>query len=188
MQALDAVWSEYATFGSPWLDAIWRRKAVEMLDRLFAEWPSDSEATVAAEVDLHWSAGDVDWVGRADRIERTTDGAIRVVDYKTSRSIMPQYKAARSLQLAFYALAVADDPRFGGDVGSAELWYPATPQKGFRRELEMTALEDLRAELTDIARSILDERWEPTPGDACERCSVRIVCPEWPEGREAFTS
>ena len=188
MQALDAVWSEHAAFGSPWLDALWRRKAEEMLDRLFAEWPADSEATISAEVELHWSAGDLDWVGRADRIENTADGSIRVVDYKTSRSIMPQYKAARSLQLAFYALAVADDPRFDGEVGSAELWYPATSQKGFRRHLDMTALGDLRTELTDIARSILDERWDPTPGDACERCSVRIVCPEWPEGREAFTS
>ncbi|MEX2423771.1 MAG: ATP-dependent DNA helicase [Acidimicrobiia bacterium] len=188
MGALDAVWSEHAAFGSPWLDAIWRRKAEEMLERLFAEWPSDSAATIAAEVDLRWSTGDVDWVGRADRIERTTDGAIRVVDYKTSRSIIPKYKAARSLQLAFYALAVADDPRFEGTVGSAELWYPATDQKGFRRDLDMDALGDLRVELIDIASSILDERWDPTPGDACERCSVRIVCPEWPEGREAFTS
>ena len=188
VEALDAVWSEQADFGSPWLDAIWKRKAVDMLDRLFAEWPSDSAATVAAEVDLHWSAGGVDWVGRADRIERTTDGSIRVVDYKTSRTIMPKHKASRSLQLAFYALAVADDPRFEGAVGSAELWYPATSQKGYRRELEMDSLPDLRGELTGIARSILEERWDPTPGDACERCSVRIVCPEWPEGREAFTS
>jgi superfamily I DNA/RNA helicase/RecB family exonuclease len=188
IRALDEVWSDHGGFGSPWLDAIWQQKAIKMLDRLFAEWPPDSDATIGAEVDLHWSTADVEWVGRADRIERTTDGAIRVVDYKTSASIMPKYKAARSLQLAFYALAVADDPAFEDPVGGAELWYPATPQKGFRRDLDMDALGDLRNELTGIAEAILGERWDPTPGDACERCSVRTVCPEWPEGREAFTS
>ena len=188
LRALDAVWSEHAGFGSPWLDAIWRQKASALLDRLFAEWPSDSIETVAAEVELHWSGGDVDWVGRADRIERTADGTVRIVDYKTSRTITSTHKAARSLQLAFYALAMADDPRFAESVGSAELWYPATTQKGFRRALDMDALPELRGELTEIARSILDEHWEPTPGDACERCSVRSVCPEWPEGREAYAT
>lgn len=188
MTALDRIWREEADFGSPSLDAIWHAKAVELLERLFAGWPSNSKETIAAERALFWNGGGADWVGRADRIERLTDGTVRVVDYKTSKTIMSKQKAERSLQLAFYALAANDDPELPGTVGSAELWYPATDQKSFRRALAIDALPDLRATLEEIARAIVDERWDPTPGDACERCSVRIVCPEWPEGGEAFSA
>lgn len=188
LTSLDRVWADEADFGSPSLDAIWHAKAVELLVRLFAEWPEDSQETIAAERALFWNAGGADWVGKADRIERLTDGSVRVVDYKTSKTIMSKPKAERSLQLAFYALAANDDPDLPGPVASAELWYPATDQKSFRRALAMESLPDLRATLEEIAKAIIDERWDPTPGDACERCSVRIVCPEWPEGGEAFSA
>ncbi|HSJ26639.1 MAG TPA: ATP-dependent DNA helicase [Acidimicrobiia bacterium] len=185
---LDAVWDAEAAFGSPWLDEIWRRKAVDLLERLFDGWPEDSAATIAAERTLRWNGGGVEWVGRADRIERLTDGTVRVVDYKTSASILSKEKAARSLQLAFYALAASSDPELPGPVCSAELWYPATKLKSYRRALDMEALDELEDTLVGLATAILEERWEPTPGEACERCSVRIVCPEWPEGREAFST
>jgi ATP-dependent exoDNAse (exonuclease V) beta subunit len=184
---LEQVWATDAAFGSPWLDEIWRRKAIDILLRLFAEWPADSRSTIAAEHLLSWQGGGMEWVGIADRIERLADDTVRIVDYKTSKTIMSQPKAARSLQLAFYVLAARQDPDLGGPVESAELWYPATDRVGFRRTLDMSLLGELEATLTDIAEAIADERWEPTPGEACERCTVRISCPEWPEGREAFT-
>jgi hypothetical protein len=39
-----------------------------------------------------------------------------------------------------------------------------------------------------LGAAIKAEQWEPTPGDACSNCAVRIVCPLQPEGREAFSS
>lgn len=184
--ALDRLWEREASFGSRWLDAIWKNRALELLERLFAEWPPDSRETISAERILTWTGGGVEWLGRADRIERVADGSVRIVDYKTSKSIMSRPKAAKSMQLAFYALAAQQDPDLPGPIGSAELWYPATNQKDMRRSLDMDALDDLQATLEQVAADIGAENWEPTPGDACERCSVRLVCPEWPEGREAY--
>ena len=188
LAALDAIWSEEADFGSPWLNDIWRLRAEDLLRRLFDEWPADSASTIAAERPLRWRSGEIEWIGRADRLERLVDGTVRVVDYKTSKSIMSKQQAATSLQLAFYAIAAGADETIPGPITGAELWYPATDYKDFRRALDMDRLPELEAELIEIARSIVEERWEPRPGDACNRCSVRIVCPEWPEGREAFVS
>ena len=184
--ALDRLWEREASFGSRWLDAIWKNRALELLGRLFAEWPADSRETISAERILTWTGGGVEWLGRADRIERVADGSVRVVDYKTSKKIPSRQKAARSMQLAFYVLAAREDPDLPAPIGSAELWYPATEQKDMRRALDMEALDDLQATLEQVAADIGAERWDPTPGDACERCSVRLVCPEWPEGREAY--
>ncbi|MFP5332038.1 MAG: ATP-dependent helicase [Acidimicrobiia bacterium] len=186
LAALDQLWATEADFGSPWLDDIWKRKAQELLGRLFDEWPGDSDSTVSAERILTWDGGGVEWLGRADRIERVTDGSLRIVDYKTSKSIISQPKAATSLQLGFYVLAAQADPELEGPVGSAELWYPATPQKTMRRTLDMEQVPEIAGILVGVADAVRQELWEPTPGEVCERCSVRIVCPEWPEGREAF--
>jgi ATP-dependent exoDNAse (exonuclease V) beta subunit len=188
LDALDAVWQEQADFDSPWLDAIWRSKAEGILTTLFAKWPSDSAGTVAAERQLTWNGGGVEWIGRADRIERVTDGSLRVVDYKTSTNIPSKAQAEVSLQLAFYALAAMADPELTDPVQSAELWYPAAKRVDIRRRLDFDRLPELEATLVRIAQSISDENWDATPGAACERCSVRLVCPEWPEGREAFTA
>lgn len=186
LTALDQVWVSEADFGSRWLDAIWKTRAVDLLKRLFAEWPADTRETISAERVLTWTGGGTEWLGRADRVERVADGSVRIVDYKTSKSIMSKPKAARSMQLAFYVLAAQQDTDIPGPVGSAELWYPATDQKDMRRSLDMDALAELQATLEQVATDIGAERWDPTPGEACERCSVRLLCPEWPEGREAF--
>ena len=39
-----------------------------------------------------------------------------------------------------------------------------------------------------VALGIANEDWTPTPGTACLRCPVRLVCPALPEGKEAFVS
>lgn len=188
LTALDQLWKHEADFGSRWLDAIWKHRALELLERLFAEWPSDSRETISAERILTWNGGGMEWLGRADRIERVSDGSVRIVDYKTSKSILSKPKAAKSMQLAFYVLAAQQDPDLPKPVGSAELWYPATDRKDMRRSLDMDSLDELQATLEQVAADIGAERWDPTPGEACERCSVRMLCPEWPEGREAFVS
>lgn len=187
LDALDGLWDSLADFGSPWLDELWKARAVETLETLFAKWPADSRETIDVERELSWEGGGARWIGRADRIERVADGSIRIVDYKTSRSIPSKKKAATSLQLAYYAIAADADPEVPGPIGGAEMWFPgATKVADMRRRLDMGELDELRSTLELTAASILAERWDPTPGDACERCTVRMCCPEWPEGKPAF--
>ncbi|MDH3250453.1 MAG: PD-(D/E)XK nuclease family protein, partial [Acidimicrobiia bacterium] len=75
-----------------------------------------------------------------------------------------------------------------GEVVAAESWHPATNYKGWIREFDPSSLDSLTSRMQILAAAIRAERWEPTPGDACGNCAVRIVCPVQPEGREAFSS
>ena len=174
--------------GEPFATAWWRR-AVDGLRHLYANWPSKG-TPVALERRLDIDLGGVPWLGFADRIEHV-DGALTIVDYKTSRSAMPIPKAARSLQLAFYVLAAADDDELAalGRPTAAEMWFPLAKAKSVTtRRLDTDLLDELRGELADAAAGIRAEEWPPNPGDGCDRCRVRLVCPAWPEGAEAFTS
>lgn len=188
LDALESVWGEAADFGSPILNGVWMNKAQALIERLFAEWPADSETVVDVERPLSLLLDDIEWIGRADRIEMTTEGTVRIVDYKTGATPLPVKEAESAIQLGFYLLAAAADPDVTrhGEVTDAEFWYPRTSYKGFRRRFDPNRLDDVRSQLVEIGRGIATEHWPAHVGPWCQWCTVRSVCPRWPEGREGF--
>ena len=168
--------------GGAWAEA-WRERAVDMVRRLYELWPSEGRL-VALESSVETEIGGVTWRGRIDRTEHRPDGD-HIVDYKTSAYPMSKADAAVSLQLGFYVLA-SGGPDAG--IAGAELWYPAKDNKKTlaTRPFDMANLGEVRTRLEAVTEGVEAERWDPVPGDHCGRCSVRLVCPAWPEGREAF--
>jgi superfamily I DNA/RNA helicase/RecB family exonuclease len=169
--------------GGAWAEA-WRRRALAIVERLYALWPGKGPG-VAFEVDFQIDLAGATWRGRIDRIERRGD-TLHVVDYKTGTSLPSLEDAATSMQLGLYAAASR-----GGDlgVGGAEFWYPWANRTGASvavRSLDMDRLPEVEEALGAAAQGIIGEEWDPVPGAHCERCPVRLVCPQWPEGREAF--
>ncbi|MDP8958701.1 MAG: PD-(D/E)XK nuclease family protein [Actinomycetota bacterium] len=186
LEELDRAWQPRAFGGGAWAEA-WRRRAEAILRNLYGHWPGSSPA-IAVEHPLGLRLNGVAWRGRADRIE-AADGLVRVVDYKTGKQAASRAEARRSLQLGFYLLAAAHDPALTrhGRPAHAEFWYPARKSKDCTvRTFDPHNLPMVEADLARVAEGILAEDWAPTVGEACDRCPVRLVCPAWPEGREAF--
>ncbi len=180
---------EPAPFGGGPFAVAWYRRAVDALRRLYRMWPSTGRV-VAVERGVDLELGGVPWTGRADRIERDDEG-IRVVDYKSTRSVPKEEEIAGSLQLGFYMLAAAADPEIAamGPIVAAETWYPSskTKTKVTTRVFAPDRLAEVRDQLVAAGAGIAAEDWTPLVGPGCERCRVRELCPEWPEGGEAFT-
>jgi RecB family exonuclease len=145
------------------------------------------QPAVALEIELRTRVGDIEWVGRADRIDRAGDG-IKVVDYKSSKNPPPLKEVASSLQLGYYVLAAAEHPDLAehGRPVAAELWYPLAKRKDKVFPFDMSNLDEVRDALTEVAAGIRSEDWTPRVGSHCGRCDFRGVCPAWPEGREGF--
>jgi superfamily I DNA/RNA helicase len=183
---LEQIWAEEADFGSPVLNEAWKRKAAKLLTRLYEDWPGGDAIGVRAETRVTTDIGDVRWSGRIDRIESTAPGQLRIVDYKTGTRVPTAPDAAESLQLGFYMLAVKTDPELAalGEPTEAQLWYPEKDMA--IRSFRPINLGRVTAKLGEVAGSILNEDWTPRPGAHCETCTVRLVCPAWPEGREGF--
>jgi RecB family exonuclease len=190
LTALDSIW-ESADFGGPVLTEAWKRRGRKLIEKLYTHWPGRKAVPVALERKLDLELGEVMWHGRADRIEQTEPNHLRVVDYKTSTRTPTYEEAGQSIQLGFYVLAVDSDPelRALGRPDQAELWYPlASGDKPKVRRLEGILIEGVRARMEEVARSIAAEQWPPKVGAHCRSCSVRLVCPAWPEGREAWVA
>ena len=175
--------------GASSIGEAWRRRAVLLLTRLYEGRPHPDADPVLLEHGVEIELGGAVWRGRIDRIEQDPDGRLRIVDYKTAKSPPPLKEAARSLQLGFYTLAAAADEAAGafGEVSQAEFWHPlATDPKKRTSSFDPARLEETRARLEEIAGRIAGEDWDPKPGKTCRRCEVRLVCPAWPEGQEAY--
>ncbi len=190
LAALDERWQPADYGGGAWA-AGWRAHAERTLRHLYANWPGKGRP-VALEHPLDHELDGVRWVGRADRIEVDGKGRITVVDYKTSKSPATSEEAAASIQLAFYLIAAAADPEItaAGRPAAAEFWYPATYKlrSVATRSLDVRRLDEVLAVMHDAAAGIAAERWDARPGPGCESCRVRLVCPAWPEGREAYVA
>ena len=180
---------EQHDFGSDSLGSAWRRRAEELLEKLYAGWPDPPGNPVLLEHPVEVELGGATWRGRIDRIERKPDRTLRVVDYKTGSTLPTTEEARSSLQLGFYYLATKSDPQVAehGPVTGAEFWFPLarTKQVGVRR-FGPDQEAETRRRLEEIARLIHQEDWQPRPGKACGRCEVRLVCPAWAEGQEAY--
>jgi len=118
--------------------------------------------------------------GFIDRLDVAPDGAIRIVDYKTGRSVSEMFEAKALFQMKFYALVIW---RTRGVVpamlqlvylGNGEL-LRYTPD-----ESDLLATE---RKVDAIWRAIrLAEEtgdWRPRKSKLCEWCSFQSLCPEY---------
>ncbi len=194
LDRLEEQWRPEEFGGGPWAEA-WMRRARGVLEHLYAKWPSSGTGH-ALEQPVEMVVAGTPWRGRIDRIDRVggADPELRIVDYKTGSSLPSVEEAARSIQLGFYALAAAADPDLAaaGAVTGAEFWYPAAGLGSRKsvavRRFDLGRLDEVTGLMAEAADGITSEDWTPRPNPGCDRCPVRLVCPAWPEGREAFSA
>lgn len=190
--ALNALGDRFASdvFGGEPAATAWLRRAIVAIESLYGKWPSQGR-TVDVERPVRVVLGDDEWVGVIDRIE-VRNGALTIVDYKSSGTALPAADAAQSLQLGFYLLAAQRDPELcrHGQPTAAEFWYPyaSRNQKSLAvRRFDPANLPLVVDRLQLAAAGIRGERWSPAPSADCERCPVRRLCPAQPEGQGGFT-
>lgn len=208
---LDEVWAELP-FDAAWLSDAERVKAEAALTR-FVNWQQANagvdvvgvEVPFAVRVDVRGTQ--VELAGTVDRLERTADGRLRVVDFKTNRRAPTAAATAGHEQLGVYQLAIEAG-------GFAELAGGPTSSAGgalvYLRVSAGADLEDYPREFVQAAlteRPSLDEsdtghptwvherlsravtllqqgRFPATPGEGCTWCPFAASCPAKPAGRQ----
>ncbi|HYA10616.1 MAG TPA: PD-(D/E)XK nuclease family protein [Thermoplasmata archaeon] len=141
-------------------------------DRLELEPPSP----VAVEEHLETTWDGIPIHGYVDRIDRTPEGGLEVVDYKTTRELSAE-DAASSEQLSVYQVLV--ERNYRAPVHRLTLLHLRsltplrTPARGPR------TLDPLHQRMGEVVDGIREEAFEPTPGRHCTRCDFRSICPEF---------
>lgn len=118
--------------------------------------------------------------GVIDRVDVATDGAIRLVDYKSSRSPAAEHEGRALFQLKFYALVIW---RMRGVIpkrlqliylANAEtLTYDPDEQDLLATERKVQAIWEA------VRRAQESGDWQPSPGPLCRWCSHQAICPSY---------
>jgi RecB family exonuclease len=158
-----------------------------------------TEVSFRCDIDV---AGErVSLSGMADRVERDPDGRVRIVDYKTGRSVPSAADVAQHDQLGVYQLSVAagafeEVAGSGARPAGAELVYLRLPDAaGGPKVFQQASLDDVpfpvelrtgepprfetwvHARLAEAAGIIRAERFEARVGPGCRYCPFRGSCP-----------
>ncbi len=113
--------------------------------------------------------------GGIDRIDRTPDGGVEVIDYKTGR-MSSQKDVSENLQLTIYALACRDALALGTPE-RVTLYFTETAQRMSTTRTD-DQLDAARVAILERAARIRSGDFTATPGKACQWCDYRAMCPE----------
>lgn len=111
--------------------------------------------------------------GRIDRIDKLEDGTFEVIDYKTGRFKKAQ-NLKKDLQLSIYALALKEV--FGFEASRLSLYYLEDNVKVSTTRSEQD-LKNVVVELEEIISGMEKSDFVPTPGEMCNFCPFRLICP-----------
>ncbi len=185
---LDERWSRL-DFGAPWFAANERERAAEILQRL-VDWlrsSRDELTLVALEQGFEVITGDVELVGRVDRIERDAQGRLVVIDLKTGKRKPTAKELPHHPQLGAYQLAVELDAFAGGHVsGGARLVQLGVPG-GEQAQPPLAQDPDpgwIDAALQQMASRMRGAEFTAVVGGQCKTCAVASSCPLDPTGQQ----
>jgi putative RecB family exonuclease len=118
--------------------------------------------------------------GYVDRLDIAPDGAVRVVDYKTGRSVPVMYEAKALFQMKFYALVIWRTRRVVPAM--LQLVYLGNGEmlRYVPDEADLLATErKVEAIWQAIVRAQESGDWRPNRSRLCEWCSFQSLCPEF---------
>jgi superfamily I DNA/RNA helicase/RecB family exonuclease len=177
-----------------WLSRRQQSEAQAMVARLaryFEESAASGWERIGVELDLQVELGRALLRGRVDRLERDSNGGLRVIDLKTGSGKPSKGDLLRNAQLGAYQAAVehgafADHGRVSAGAALLQVGKAAGVKTTLQQQGPLSEEDDpgwAQALVTDTAEGMAGSDFLATIGAACTFCAVRSSCPAQPEGR-----
>ncbi|MEA5053255.1 MAG: PD-(D/E)XK nuclease family protein, partial [Propionicimonas sp.] len=209
--SLDRAWNELR-FETDWLSEVERAEAEAALQRYLAWQQGRASRMVGVEVpftvSLEVDGRTVEVAGKVDRLERTEDGRLAVVDFKTGRTVPTAAEVAAMDQLGIYQLAVEQGafahlaPEASGTAGAWVVYLrePARRQPWLPKELGQDPLGSrphldagpdeagyptwVHHRVAQAAATVAAGRYPAATGGHCRSCRFADSCPASGRGRQ----
>lgn len=112
--------------------------------------------------------------GRYDRLDYLDDG-LELIDYKSSKEMEAPQTDEIDLQMGLYFIAL--EQHYQRSLKRLSLLYLRSGEK-----ISFNATSEHRAQAATLIGNLAlelrqDQRWQPFPGDQCDRCAYARYCP-----------
>lgn len=196
-EILDELWPSLQ-LPHGWIEITKRAEAEESVRRL-AQYIAEGREVVCVEQEFALEVGRARVYGIADRVERTSTGALRVVDFKTgahaAKDDIPRHTQLGAYQLAAERGAFIPGPakKHPEDAESPPLSAGAAlvylgKQTVKYKQLEQAALSEdedpqwVEKRIMEVADDMSGATFEARKNPGCGQCPVRSSCPLQREG------
>ena len=172
-----------------WIKDYEYRRAASMLEKFYSWNLKNKNTLVGVEEKFEFKLGNALVSGSIDRIELTTENKYYIVDLKTGATAISYDKALDNKQLQSYQLAVVNDgfkeKLEHQEVAGAELVFVGDhkAKDAKPRPQDAVKVNEVTAELTQIAQGMSDKSFIATINDRCRTCAVKSSCPIQTQGQ-----
>lgn len=162
-------------------EAKWLDEARMRVERYFSLENPQRLEPAAREEFVQWQLDDGPLLrGVIDRVDVAPDGSIRIVDYKSGKTPLPQYGQAANFQMRFYALLV--ERLRGRRPAILQLLYlrdgGTVVLRPSDQDLELVEHE-IRELWNDILGAARSGKFRTKKSKLCGWCSFQDICPEF---------
>lgn len=157
-----------------------KRKGVKMLEKYSMDNQANPNRIIGVEKQLMVTYRGMGIIAYIDRIEKTPEGEIVVVDYKAGMRIIDEEHIKKGDRSACQAMLYMKmiEKKWKKKLKNFYFYYlahrkkvPCNPPKKFVDKL----LDDMQ----DTLKAIKYERFEPSPNPLCGWCDYEVICPAW---------
>ena len=166
-----------------WIKDYEYRRAAAMLEKFYSWNLKNKNTLVGVEEKFEFKLGNAVVSGSIDRIELTAENKYYIVDLKTGATAISYDKALENKQLQSYQLAVVNDgfkeKLEHQEVAGAELVFVGdhNAKDAKPRPQDAVKVDEVTAELTQIAQGMSDKSFVATINERCRTCAVKSSCP-----------
>ena len=162
-------------------EGVWLDDARSRVEKYFALENPQRLEPAAREEFVQWQLDDGPLLrGVIDRVDVAPDGSIRIVDYKSGKTPLPQYGQAANFQMRFYALLV--ERLRGRRPAILQLLYlrdgGTIVMRPTAQDLEQVEHE-IRELWDDILNAARSGEFRTRKSKLCGWCSFQEICPEF---------
>ena len=176
LETLEKIWNSNSYLKKPKKKEQEDRNLVEQMLKTYILWLESNENTVVdVEKEFQLKLEGVKITGNIDRIEKTPKGKYNIVDFKTGKSIPSGIikNISEDLQMNLYALGLE---KLYNELPERTSLYFIRNEKIVPYEVDRSKVLAIKKQLEENTKSILNEEFQATPGDACRNCDYKDIC------------
>lgn len=162
-------------------ESVWLDDARTRVERYFTMENPQRLEPAAREEFVQWQLDDGPLLrGVIDRVDVAPDGSIRIIDYKSGKTPLPQYGQAANFQMRFYALLV--ERLRGRRPAILQLLYLRDGGTVVLRptDQDMDQIQhEIRELWDDILAAARSGKFRTQKSKLCGWCSFQEICPEF---------